>query len=155
VPKEAERKDVMMRILVATDGSEGGNRAIDYAAARAKADGTELLIVNILGGYGIPDRVVRAFTQAQQGWLSELLESLSAEILTKARERALAAGAPAVLIESRSGDVAPTIIHVAQEKGVSAIVVGKRGSGRVEGLLLGSVSQKLVSLAPLPVTVVP
>lgn len=144
-----------MPILVATDGSDGGDRAVDYAAARAKADAAELLIVNILGGYGIPDRVARAFTQAQEGWLNELLESLSAEILTKVRERALAAGAPAALIESRSGDVAPTIIQIAREKHVSAIVVGKRGTGRVEGLLLGSVSQKLVSLAPLPVTVVP
>jgi nucleotide-binding universal stress UspA family protein len=108
-----------------------------------------------VGGYGLPEKVVRAFTHSQQAWLTELLDSLSAEVLTKARERALAAGAPAALIESRSGDVASTIIQIAEEKGVSAIVVGKRGAGRVEGLLLGSVSQKLVSLAPLPVTVVP
>lgn len=144
-----------MRILVATDGSEGGDRAVDYAAQRAKADGAELLIVNVVGGYGLPDKAVRAFTQSQQIWLTELLGSLSAEILTKARERALAAGASAVLIESRDGDVSPTIIQIAAERGAAGIVVGKRGAGRVEGLLLGSVSQKLVSLAPLPVTVVP
>jgi len=35
------------------------------------------------------------------------------------------------------------------------IVVGKRGAGQVAGLLIGSVSQKLVSLSPLPVTIVP
>lgn len=144
-----------MRILVATDGSEGGDRAVDYAAQRAKTDGAELLIVNVVGGYGLPDKVFRAFTESQQQWLMELLESLSAEILTKARERALAAGAPAVLIESRSGHVSPTIIEIAHEKSAAGIVVGKRGTGRVAGLLLGSVSQKLVSLAPVPVTVVP
>jgi nucleotide-binding universal stress UspA family protein len=37
----------------------------------------------------------------------------------------------------------------------SDIIVGKRGTGRLTGLLLGSVSQKLVSLSPLPVTVIP
>jgi nucleotide-binding universal stress UspA family protein len=145
----------MTRILVATDGSEGADRAIDYAALRAKRDGAELVIVNIIGGYGLPDRVVQAFTHAQQAWLRELLESLSAEMLTKARDRARNAGVTTIQLESRDGEVARTIIDIAQEKGVDAIIVGKRGAGRVAGLLLGSVSQKLVSLSPVPVTVVP
>jgi nucleotide-binding universal stress UspA family protein len=34
-------------------------------------------------------------------------------------------------------------------------MVGKRGVGRVGGLLLGSISQKLASLAALPVIVIP
>ena len=71
------------------------------------------------------------------------------------RERAQAAGAATVLLESRSGDVAQSIVEIAQEKDVETIVVGKRGVGRVAGLLLGSISQKIVSLAPKPVTVVP
>ena len=54
-----------MRILVATVGSEGGDRAVDYAARRAKTDGAELLIVNVVGGYGLPDKAVRAFTRSQ------------------------------------------------------------------------------------------
>ncbi len=36
-----------------------------------------------------------------------------------------------------------------------AIVAGKRGTVRLSGLLLGSISQKLVSVAAYPVTVVP
>jgi nucleotide-binding universal stress UspA family protein len=145
----------MKRLLVATDGSEGADRAIDYAAHRAKADGAELLVVNVIGGYGLPDKAVRAFTHAQQAWLRELLESLSAETLAKARDRARSAGIGTIELESREGDVAQSILDIAQEKSVDAIVVGKRGAGRIAGLLLGSVSQKLVSLAPLPVTVVP
>jgi nucleotide-binding universal stress UspA family protein len=145
----------MACILVATDGSEGADRAIDYAAHRAKSDGVDLLIVNIIGGYGLPDAVVRAFTHAEHAWLEELLASLSAETLTKARDRARAVGVGMIQLESRKGEVAQTIIDIAREKGAKAIIVGKRGAGRISGLLLGSVSQKLVSLAQLPVTVVP
>jgi len=145
----------MKHILVATDGSDGGDRAVDYAAHLAKVHGADLLIVNVIGGLGIPDKVFMSFAQGQQIWLNDLLTSLSAETLTKARDRARSAGLTMIQLESRAGDVAQTIIQIAQEKGSDAIVVGKRGAGRVAGLLLGSVSQKLVSLASLPVTTVP
>ena len=62
----------MKRVLVATDGSEGADRAVDYAARRAKDDGAELLIVNVIGGYGLPEKVFMAFTEAQHVWLKEL-----------------------------------------------------------------------------------
>jgi nucleotide-binding universal stress UspA family protein len=145
----------MKRILVATDGSTCGDRAVDYAAQLAKTDGADLLIVNVIGGYSLPDKVFSSFTGAQQIWLKELLESLSAELLTKARDRALGVGVATIQLESRTGDVALTIIEIAQEKGADVIVVGKRGAGLAARLLLGSISHKLVSLAPLPVTVVP
>ena len=145
----------MNRILVATDGSEGADRAVDYAAHRAKADGAELLIVNVMGGYGLPDKVFLAFTNDQNVLLKELLASQSAATLTTARDRAREAGVSTIVLESRTGEVAKTIIDIADEKKADAIVVGKRGAGRVAGVLLGSVSQKLVSLSPLPLTVVP
>jgi nucleotide-binding universal stress UspA family protein len=55
----------MACILVAIDGSEGADRAVDCAAQRAKADGAEPPTVNVIGGYGRPDKVTRAFSHAQ------------------------------------------------------------------------------------------
>jgi nucleotide-binding universal stress UspA family protein len=145
----------MKHILVATDGSDGAERAVDYAAHQAKNEGDELLIVHVIGGYGLPDNVFRQFTQAEQAWLREQFEVVSRKILNAARERARGIGVTTILLESRTGDVAQTIVDIAQEKNVENIVVGKRGVGRIAGLLLGSISQKIVSLAPKPVTVVP
>lgn len=145
----------MKTILAATDGSQSADKAIDYAANLAKVFGAALVLVHAEGGVGLPGDAMSRMTSAQHVWLTELLNSLSAEILTRAQERARAAGASAIILESRSGDVAQTILDVAQEKDADLIVVGKRGQGRVAGLLLGSVSQKLVSLAQRPVTVVP
>jgi nucleotide-binding universal stress UspA family protein len=114
-----------------------------------------VLIVHVIGGYGLPDTVFRHFTHAQQAWLKEQLESVSTKILNAARDRARSIGIGTILLESHTGDVAQTIVEIAQEKNVENIVVGKRGVGRIAGLLLGSISQKIVSLAPRPVTVIP
>ena len=145
----------MKRILVATDGSEAADRAVDYAAGLAKREKADLLVVNVVGGYGLPQKAMLQLTRSEQAWLKEFLESLSAETLTKARERARAAGADQIQLESRAGDVAQSVIAIAKEKAADVIVVGKRGAGLVERLLLGSVSEKVVRLAPLPVIVVP
>jgi nucleotide-binding universal stress UspA family protein len=142
-------------ILVASDGSESAHRAVDYAAEHAKALGVELVIANVIGGYGLPEGVLQKFSRGQDFWLKELLESQSASLLTEARSRVRQAGLTLIRLESRDGEVAATLIQIARDVDADVIVVGKRGAGRAAGLLLGSVSQKLVSLAPLPVTVVP
>ena len=121
------------RILVATDGSEAADRAVDYAASLAKREGADLLIANIVGGYGLPEKAMLQLTQSEQVWLKELLKSLSAETLTKARERAHAAGADQIQLESRAGDVAQSVIDIANEKAANVIVAGKRGAGPRSG----------------------
>ena len=72
-----------------------------------------------------------------------------------AQDRVRAVGVASEQRASHGGEVAQTILDVAGEKDADAIVVGKRGSGQLAGALLGSVSQKLVSLAPRVVMVVP
>ena len=145
----------MRHIVVATDGSPGADRAVDYAARLAKDSAADLVIVNVIGGYGLPGEVFRRFTRGEHVWLEELLEALSAGILRGAQDRVRALGVASAQLASRRGEVAQTILDVAGEKDADAIVVGKRGSGQLAGALLGSVSQKLVSLAPRVVMVVP
>jgi nucleotide-binding universal stress UspA family protein len=131
------------QILVATDGSEGSDRAVDFAANLAKSYGATLLIINIRGGYGLPVALLRQFSNADGAWLGELLTSMSAEVLKSARDRALKIGAPTIVLESREGKIAQSIIDFAKEKHADAIV------------LLGSVPQKLLGLAACVMVVVP
>ena len=117
--------------------------------------GKALLIVNVIGGYGLPGGVLAHLSQPQNAWLEELLTAHSAEVLTEARARALSRGVANVEIEAETGEVATALTRLAREKAIDAVVVGKRGAGGVEALLLGSVAHKLVSLAACPVIVVP
>jgi nucleotide-binding universal stress UspA family protein len=50
--------------------------------------------------------------------------------------------------------LSPGVDHAYRDRPADLIVVGSRGHGRLAGLLLGSVAQKVVSLAPCPVVVV-
>lgn len=145
----------MKHILVATDGSEGADRAVNEAAVLATRFGADLLIVNVIGGYGLPGEVLERFTRPEHAWFNELLTGFSAQILAKARDRAHQLGVSNVRLESREGDVAPAIVDIARQQGIDAIVVGRRGHGRVAEILLGSTAEKLVKLAPCLVTVVP
>jgi nucleotide-binding universal stress UspA family protein len=85
------------------------------------------LIVHVMGGYGVPDYVFRQFTHSEQDWLREQIESASKHIFNVARERARGIGVITIFLGSRAGDVANTIIEIAQEKDVESIVVGERG----------------------------
>lgn len=145
----------MERILVGTDGSEAADRAVGYAADLAGKLGCELLIINVIGGYELPGGVMRELLGTQSAWFDELLATNSAEILSQAHDRVSALGIKNSILESRRGDPVKAMIDYALEKQADTIVVGKRGEGELEALLLGSISLKLVSLAPMAVLVVP
>jgi len=83
------------------------------------------------------------------------LEALTAQILRVAEVRARHLGVSRIEFRTSWGDVAQSLLEIAAHGPVDMIVLGRRGRGQLAGLLLGSVSQKVVSLAPCPVIVVP
>ena len=143
----------MKHILVATDGSAGADRAVDVAAGLAKQLDGELLIVHVSGGALSDDW--KEFMKAEKATENEMLEAAASELLARARVRAEVAGALRVRVRYAIGDAAELILDIAKEEPTDVIVVGKRGRGRLAALLIGSVSQKLVSIAPCNVLVVP
>ncbi|HXJ00707.1 MAG TPA: universal stress protein [Micropepsaceae bacterium] len=143
----------MKRILVATDGSIGAGRALDAASELAKDTGAELMIVNVEQGYLNED--LEQLRKSEKASADEILYAVSTEILTRAQAHAASRGVSKIRTFSGLGDAVGYILELTHKEQPDLIVAGKRGRGRLAGLLIGSVSQKLVSLAPCKVMVVP
>jgi nucleotide-binding universal stress UspA family protein len=150
--------DMFKRILIAIDGSEGATNALCAAIELASVNEAELVVLNIFNAsehFGGQGSVAFGRAEHLQGGYAEAKEIFSQNLLAGAK--ALVAGRPGLHASfvSLDGDAANEILKYAQEIRADTIVLGSRGLGRLAGLLLGSVSQKVASLARQPVLIVP
>jgi len=140
-----------MKIVAAVDGSVSATRALTFAARLASQSRAELVIVAVLER--VMDEEVRRFSKIENVTTDEILEQETAATLAAAKSRAQSLGARAIVTSAREGDPATALLECAS--GADLLAVGRRGRGRLAGLLLGSVSQKLAALSPVPVVIVP
>jgi nucleotide-binding universal stress UspA family protein len=142
----------MKLVIAATDGSEGGERAVAAAADFVKSIDAKLSIVNVSNEFSHTEILQLDQLRVTEG---DTLEELGSRILSRAKAVAQDHGAMDIETMTGDGDPAKVLMNIANRKHADAIVVGRRGRGRLEGLLIGSVSQKLASLAHCVVMIVP
>lgn len=146
----------MERIMVADDGSEPALAAVRLAADLAAKTGAELIAFAAVGSELSP-RDIAAFARSEaidEATAREKLAAAAAVYLDRGRDIAARLGVARFRAEARIDiDAAAAIVAFARDNGVELIVVGSRGRGRLPGLLLGSVSQKVANEAPCPVLI--
>ena len=125
-PATSSRSGVVL--VVGSDGSPPARGAVDLAVDRVARLGGRLVIVHA-GPHGRP------------------LDAL----LLEGHDRLADLDWTARAVD---GPAAHALIRVAREEHADEIVVGSRGHGRT-GAILGSTAERLIALAPCPVTVVP
>lgn len=140
------------KILCPVDGSPASLRAVDFAIEQLdRSPGSELLLLHVLHMGSID---LGGLSEAMPaGWLDEATSQASAEAMNDAISKCDSAGV-SFKAHSRTGQTAETIKQVATEEDVGHIVMGSRGLGSFEGLLLGSVATRVIHLTELPVTLV-
>ncbi|HEY7459418.1 MAG TPA: universal stress protein [Xanthobacteraceae bacterium] len=143
----------MKRIMVATDGSPGGDCAVEMAAQLAAAFDSELRIVTVLEkslSETQANEARRLGLSPQEAW-----DAAAEQVLINAERSARRFGASKPKVHACVGDPAEALLEYAKREQIEILVTGRRGHGRLAGLLLGSVSLKLASLAPCSVMIVP
>ena len=139
---------MLSSILVAVDGSDHANKALDFAADLARRYDAALAVLSVYRHHS-PLESSLSLVKAREATPTPdaVLSELAREIVDAAVERAQASGARVGKGLVKRGPPARTIIQVGKELGADAIVLGSRGLGDLEGHLLGSVSHKVASLA--------
>ncbi len=137
------------KIVWATDGSEAADRTLPLVKQLAAATGAELLVVHC-EELTMPAKAAGRFPVHVDE------EELKLKIKRQVAELS-EAGGPATLQmgTARIGGAAHVIADAAREQQAELIVVGTRGHTALAGLLLGSVTQRLLHIAPCPVLAVP
>jgi nucleotide-binding universal stress UspA family protein len=137
----------MDKIVVAYDGSEHADRALDRAAEIAAA-GAELVVVSAARLSTLthdPAGGTSAVDPIEAEWARENLD--------KARARIGEKHGSLRTVEAH-GDPADAVVRQAKDEGADLIVVGTRGLNVAQRTLLGSVSTKIVHHAECDVLVV-
>ncbi|WP_370615981.1 universal stress protein [Mumia sp. Pv 4-285] len=148
VVREQERADAT-RVVVGTDGSEESRPALEWAFAYAEAAGVELRVVYGFRTSASSPATLSGYIPTTVGDEIATAEELLAEIVAPYATRH-----PAVAVRQDAVPVPASVALADASAEAALVVVGSRGRGAFEGMLLGSVSQRLLHRAGCSVAVV-
>ncbi len=168
----------MERLLVALDGSPHSDKALDVGADLAETYGAELFLVHVMSSapLSLAERELAAAEYADElaSWATErqrtgsptgedgghdlllhysdlthhFRRTMGNHLIAAAKKKLSRRNIDSVHVMLADGDPAETIVQLAKEKLVDAVVIGSRGMSDLKSLFLGSVSHKINHLAP-------
>jgi len=138
---------MFQNIIWASDGSDAAQRALPIALELAAVSEARLLIVHADERFG--GRAGGVSALADEDEIQDRLEALVQELVESGVDASLR------VIRGTNREPADLIADVARDTQADTIVVGTRGHGRIAGMVLGSVTQRLLHVAPCPVLAVP
>jgi nucleotide-binding universal stress UspA family protein len=145
-------------VVIGYDGSHDAQRAIDLAGGALRADAA--LVINVWSipmtatqpgaPFGAPTPPIEAELQR----FEQAARRLAEEGAARARQAGVSAETR-VARGTTSAEIATVLCDVAEDRGATLVVVGRRGQSRLKEVVLGSVSDAAVHDGRCPVLVVP
>jgi nucleotide-binding universal stress UspA family protein len=139
-------EDMFKKIIVPVDGSEGSEKAIQFACDIVKKFRSELTLLCV-----VPQPILFGVEAGIVDFRP--LENAGKDILDSSKKIAKEKGlTPDTRLDV--GQAADKIIQIAKDENFDLIVIGSRGMSTVKSFLLGSVSNKVSHHASCPVLIV-
>lgn len=140
------------QVVVGIDGSDRARHAAEVAVALARSHGAKLHVITVVrppeGWWGVvgspppADALAASMEHAQRTVLDETIARLDVKGLE-------------VVSSEEIGDPSSALIDYCSRVGADLLVVGRRGAGMVERIVLGSVADRLAHHSPCPLLIVP
>lgn len=144
----------LKKILVATDFNEPSVAALNYGRELARAFGAQLVVLHVVddtlvgavapNGFVFPDATLQKTMEAEAQRRMEDLVSVADRTLLR----------PLSVVVITANSPAMAIVDYAKDSDVNLIVIGTHGRGAIAHLLMGSVAEHIVRIAPCPVLTV-
>lgn len=146
----------LRRVILAVDESEHAIQAVEYAARLPLPAETEIVVLNVVRSYhpypGLaPDDL--ADFKREVAVVSEGLHRTAQELVQKAARRLELVG-KRVTLRVVEGDPAHEVLKQVDEQEADLIIAGARGRSLIQGLLVGSVADRLLKEARCSVLLV-
>lgn len=134
-------------ILLPTDGSPTADAAARFAESIARAEDGEVLVLSVA------ERAIVGGIEDQQ--ITATLVEFQQDLAEREAAGIRATGVPATPLVVTADSPHEAILRVAEEQHVSIIVMGTHGRSALARAMLGSVADRVVRHASVPVVLVP
>lgn len=141
----------MEKMLVAYDGSEGADKALERAIYLAES-GDEIMLIAVVVNEPTMSSYIENWSSESAG--AKAMEQIDLAISEAKRRLSIAGKACAITGFVRRGNAAEEIIKAAQEFKSTLLLIGHRGQSRISKFPIGSVAEKVATHAQAPVIVV-
>jgi nucleotide-binding universal stress UspA family protein len=143
-------------ILIATDGSVLAGKAVSHGLGLAKAVGakvTAVIVETPFNVFDVPESRARQMTEAFAQH-AETIKKHAGKVLGDVAEAAKKAGVACDTVQMEHEQPYEAIIKTANDKGCDAIIMASHGRSGISAVLLGSVTNKVLTHTAIPVVVV-
>jgi nucleotide-binding universal stress UspA family protein len=157
-PNEEQAADLstrpfVSRIVVPLDGSELAEQVLEPAMKLGKTSGAEYALVLVLEAVEDIENLARLKIQTAGGWFPEAVQAKAEVYLDKVAHRLRGHALKVSTKVIRHGTAAGAILDYAGTHGNGVIAVATHGRSGIRRMLLGSVADKIIRGATMPVLV--